>query len=184
MLILAGIFLKLQTIICQGQQTRCKSLGGGLTPLQPILASRRIVRLPLCKNSRACDFRLNKARLAANRAQQTDLGDFLADLALLKPRLLKNWSCLTSILTHYSSNADTRGPVCEIDLGRCTTSISLRHQCGQGGGLNVRIDLTKASILISYFFPARADAEGIHPDAFLLCRGRIRKRYFGVLTNR
>eukprot|EP00116_Pleurobrachia_bachei_P005493 sb/3465755/ len=56
-----------------------------LTPLQPILASRRIdCRSVDSKNSRARDFRLNKARLAANRAQQTDLGDFLSDLALLK----------------------------------------------------------------------------------------------------
>eukprot|EP00116_Pleurobrachia_bachei_P000818 sb/3461080/ len=60
-------------------------------------------------------------------------------------QVFKDCSCLASILTHYSSNADTRGswnkftlksiterkPVCEIDLGRCATSISLRLPCSQ-----------------------------------------------------
>eukprot|EP00116_Pleurobrachia_bachei_P003624 sb/3463886/ len=137
-----------------------------LDPLHPIFASRIIGSRPVhCINSRA----RNKSTLFSNHDDSPSTRRLSENSVGACSQVFKDWSCLASILTHYSSNADTRGGslyvrsislrlpcsqaggctaqdrqtafirfVCEIDLGRCATSISLRLPCcstmiGNGG---------------------------------------------------
>eukprot|EP00116_Pleurobrachia_bachei_P006549 sb/3466811/ len=77
-----------------------------LTPLQPILASRRIdSRSVENKNSRA----RNKSTFFSSHDDSPSTRRLSRDGVGACSQVFKDWSCLASILTHYSLNADTRG---------------------------------------------------------------------------
>eukprot|EP00116_Pleurobrachia_bachei_P016965 sb/3477227/ len=71
--------------------------------------------------------------------------------------LVERWNALQSPLLHCRATPP-KGPVAYANLGSVKIS-NLPSGC-----------LVSAGKRFLYFFPARVDAEGIHLDAFLLCK--------------